>query len=75
MSGEYGCMFISPVNSIALGLSDYFQKIKRLMELGTFGKHLENDYYAIRLRILRLMYILHGILQCFTNQKVFDFGV
>lgn len=37
--------FIAPVDTIKLGLPDYFKIIKRPMDLGTVKKRLENNYY------------------------------
>ena len=37
--------FCKPVDSVKLGLPDYFKIIKRPMDLGTVRKRLNNNYY------------------------------
>ena len=37
--------FQSPVDTVALGLPDYFKIIARPMDLGTVKKRLENNFY------------------------------
>ena len=37
--------FCKPVDSVKLGLPDYFKIIKRPMDLGTVSKRLNNNYY------------------------------
>ena len=42
---QHGWPFYYPVNTIKLGLPDYFKIIKQPMDLGTVKKRLENNYY------------------------------
>lgn len=42
---QHGWVFNSPVDPIELGLSDYFEVIKKPMDLGTIRKKLENNCY------------------------------
>ena len=42
---QHGWVFNSPVDPVELGLPDYFQVIKRPMDLGTIKKRLENGCY------------------------------
>lgn len=42
---EHGWVFNSPVDPVELGLPDYFEVIKRPMDLGTIKKRLENNCY------------------------------
>lgn len=44
-SHQHGWVFNSPVDPIELGLPDYFEVIKRPMDLGTIRKKLENGCY------------------------------
>ena len=42
---QHGWPFHKPVDTIQLGLPDYFKIIKQPMDLGTVKKRLENNYY------------------------------
>jgi len=42
---ENGWVFSTPVNPVELGLDDYFDIIKKPMDLGTIGKKLEQGSY------------------------------
>ena len=42
---EHGWVFASPVNPVELGLNDYFDIIKKPMDLGTIQKNLEAGSY------------------------------
>lgn len=42
---EHGWVFNSPVDPVELGLPDYFEVVKRPMDLGTIKKRLENSCY------------------------------
>jgi len=42
---QHGWVFNSPVDPVELGLPDYFQVIKRPMDLGSIRKRLENGCY------------------------------
>jgi len=42
---EHGWVFASPVNAEELGLDDYFDIIKKPMDLGTIQKRLDNGHY------------------------------
>jgi len=44
-SHQHGWVFNTPVDPIELGLPDYFEVIKRPMDLGTIKKKLENGCY------------------------------
>lgn len=44
-SHQHGWVFNSPVDPVELGLPDYFEVIKRPMDLGTIKKRLENGCY------------------------------
>jgi len=44
-SHQHGWVFNSPVDPVELGLPDYFEVIKRPMDLGTIRKKLENGIY------------------------------
>lgn len=44
-SHQHGWVFNSPVDPVELGLPDYFEVIKRPMDLGTIRKRLENNCY------------------------------
>ena len=44
-SHPHGWVFNSPVDPVELGLPDYFEVIKRPMDLGTIKKKLENGCY------------------------------
>jgi E1A/CREB-binding protein len=44
-SHQHGWVFNSPVDPVELGLPDYFEVIKRPMDLGTIKKKLENGCY------------------------------
>jgi len=45
MAHQHGWVFNTPVDPVELGLPDYFQVIKRPMDLGTIKKRLENGCY------------------------------
>jgi Bromodomain/TAZ zinc finger len=42
---QHGWVFNSPVDPVELGLPDYFDIIKKPMDLGTVQKRLENGFY------------------------------
>jgi hypothetical protein len=42
---EHGWVFASPVNPVELGLDDYFEIIKKPMDLGTIQRNLEGGSY------------------------------
>ena len=42
---QHGWPFHTPVDTIKLGLPDYFKIIKKPMDLGTIKKRLDNNYY------------------------------
>ena len=42
---QHGWPFQTPVDTIKLGLPDYFKLIKYPMDLGTVKKRLEHNYY------------------------------
>jgi len=42
---QHGWPFLVPVDTIKLGLPDYFKYITQPMDLGTIKKRLENNYY------------------------------
>ncbi len=42
---QHSWPFMTPVDTVNLGLPDYFKIIKRPMDLGTVRKRLENKYY------------------------------
>lgn len=42
---QHGWVFNSPVDPVELGLPDYFEVIKKPMDLGTIRKKLENNCY------------------------------
>ena len=42
---QHGWPFHVPVDSVNLGLPDYFKIIKQPMDMGTVKKRLENNYY------------------------------
>lgn len=44
-SHQHGWVFNSPVDPVELGLPDYFEVIKKPMDLGTIRKKLENGCY------------------------------
>jgi len=44
-SHQHGWVFNSPVDPVELGLPDYFEVIKKPMDLGTIRKRLENGVY------------------------------
>jgi len=44
-SHQHGWVFNTPVDPVELGLPDYFEVIKRPMDLGTIRKKLENGCY------------------------------
>lgn len=44
-SHQHGWVFNSPVDPVELGLPDYFEVIKKPMDLGTIRKKLENGVY------------------------------
>lgn len=44
-SHQHGWVFNSPVDPVELGLPDYFEVIKKPMDLGTIRKRLENGCY------------------------------
>eukprot|EP00978_Attheya_sp_CCMP212_P045484 scaffold348462_cov62-Attheya_sp.AAC.4 len=44
-SHQHGWVFNTPVDPVELGLPDYFEVIKRPMDLGTIKKRLENGCY------------------------------
>ena len=46
MAHQHGWVFNTPVDPVELGLPDYFQVIKRPMDLGTIKKRLENGCYS-----------------------------
>lgn len=45
MNHDDGWVFNSPVDPVNLGIPDYFEKIKKPMDLGTIHKRLENGSY------------------------------
>lgn len=45
MSQEYSWIFNTPVDPFKLNLPDYFEIVKKPMDLGTIKKRLEGDYY------------------------------
>lgn len=44
-SHQHGWVFNSPVDPVELGLPDYFEVVKKPMDLGTIRKKLENGVY------------------------------
>ena len=42
---QHGWPFLVPVDTIKLGLPDYFTIITQPMDLGTIKKRLDNNYY------------------------------
>ena len=42
---QHGWPFHTPVDTVKLGLPDYFKLIEYPMDLGTVKKRLENNYY------------------------------
>ena len=42
---QHGWPFYQPVDTIKLGLPDYFKIVKYPMDMGTVKKRLENNYY------------------------------
>ena len=45
MDHDDGWVFNSPVDPVALSVPDYFDRIKKPMDLGTINKRLENGHY------------------------------
>ena len=45
MNHHDGWVFSAPVDPVILGMYDYFEKIKKPMDLGTINKCLENGGY------------------------------
>ena len=45
MNHHFAWPFLEPVNTIKLGLPDYYQVIKNPMDLSTIKMRLENNYY------------------------------
>jgi E1A/CREB-binding protein len=43
---QHGWVFNSPVDPVELGLPDYFEVVKRPMDLGTIRKKLDNGVYT-----------------------------
>jgi len=46
-SHQHGWVFNSPVDPVELGLPDYFEVVKKPMDLGTIKKRLENGCYHL----------------------------
>eukprot|EP00563_Minutocellus_polymorphus_P002193 CAMPEP_0181047378 /NCGR_PEP_ID=MMETSP1070-20121207/14848_1 /TAXON_ID=265543 /ORGANISM="Minutocellus polymorphus, Strain NH13" /LENGTH=1781 /DNA_ID=CAMNT_0023126047 /DNA_START=297 /DNA_END=5642 /DNA_ORIENTATION=+ len=46
MAHQHGWVFNTPVDPVELGLPDYFQVIKKPMDLGTVKKRVENGCYT-----------------------------
>jgi len=46
MNHDDGWVFNSPVDPVALGVPDYFERIKKPMDLGTINKRLESGLYS-----------------------------
>ncbi|GMH62490.1 hypothetical protein TL16_g03485, partial [Triparma laevis f. inornata] len=44
-SSQFGWVFNAPVDPVELGLPDYFEVIKKPMDLGTVKKNVENAGY------------------------------
>jgi len=44
-SHQHGWVFNTPVDPVELGLPDYFEVVKKPMDLGTIRKRLENNVY------------------------------
>jgi len=42
---EHGWVFATPVNPVELGIDDYFDIIKKPMDLGTIGEKLDQELY------------------------------
>lgn len=45
MDAEYGWIFKQPVDPVELNLPDYFDVVKKPMDLGTVKKKLDNSVY------------------------------
>ena len=43
--GFYNFVFQNPVDTVKLGLPDYFDIVKKPMDMGTVKKRLENNFY------------------------------
>jgi len=65
-SHQHGWVFNTPVDPVELGLPDYFEVIKRPMDLGTIRKKLENGCY-------HSLEEFHGhVLLTFDNAMVYN---
>ena len=63
---SHGWVFNSPVNPVELGLPDYFEVIKRPMDLGTIKKRLDNNCY------IQLDDFENDIHLCFDNAMLYN---
>lgn len=58
--------FLNPVDTVGLGLVDYFDYVKYPMDLGTVGKKLRNNKYAY------VQEALDDIQHIWTNCKIYN---
>ena len=65
-SHQHGWVFNTPVDPVELGLPDYFEVIKKPMDLGTIRKKLENGVYT------RLEEFEGNVHLCFDNAMLYN---
>lgn len=58
--------FLNPVDTIGLGLSDYFDYVKYPMDLGTVNKKLKNNKYVY------VQDAIDDIFRIWTNCKIYN---
>ena len=58
--------FLNPVDTVGLGLSDYFDYVKYPMDLGTIGKNLKNGKY------LYVQEAIDDLFKVWTNCKIYN---
>lgn len=61
MDHEFGWVFNSPVDPVALGIPDYFTIVKHPMDLGTVKKRLEAGFYRLPEVFANQVCVLSGL--------------
>ena len=58
--------FLEPVDPVSMNAYDYFEVVKRPMDLGTVDKKLENNQYST------CAYLLYDVLSTFKNACLYN---
>ena len=64
---QHGWPFHTPVDTIKLGLPDYFKIIKHPMDLGTVKRRLDNNYYWCSQEVIEDVTLMFQ--NCYTYNK------